>query len=87
MCEKGGNNKYHNCIECNEKYKLELYVSNYLNCYMSNEIHNFNNPLGTATKKPLLIAEADGRKVFISISVEAIGEIKLVSFSFDFLLN
>ena len=45
------------------------------------ELHNFNNPLGTATKNPLLVAEADGRKVFISISVEAIGEIKLVSFT------
>jgi len=62
MCEKGGNNKYHNCIECNEKYKLELYVSNYLNCYMSNEIHNFNNKSEIENIKEILLNSFESLK-------------------------
>ena len=32
-CDKNGDEKNHNCLECNEAYKYELYLSNYLNCY------------------------------------------------------
>ena len=41
ICERGGNIKYHNCIKCKKDYDFELNVSNYLNCYKSNEIQNY----------------------------------------------
>ena len=32
-CDKNGNKENHNCIECNNEYKFELKMDNYLNCY------------------------------------------------------
>ena len=33
LCEKEGNDTYHNCIKCNSEYFYELNISSYLNCY------------------------------------------------------
>ena len=43
ICEKGGNLINHNCIECKENYKFELSDSEYINCYIGNEIESYNN--------------------------------------------
>ena len=32
-CNISGNNKIHNCIECNDNYSFEIKKENYLNCY------------------------------------------------------
>ena len=32
-CEIEGNESNHNCLECKDNYKFELYISNYKNCY------------------------------------------------------
>ena len=32
-CNISGNNRTHNCIECNDKYKFKIENGNYLNCY------------------------------------------------------
>jgi len=32
-CNISGNNKTHNCIECNDNYPFELKYNNYINCY------------------------------------------------------
>ena len=54
ICEKGGNIKYHNCIECKENYNLGLNISNYLNCYLDNEIKNYSKEDIENIKKILL---------------------------------
>ena len=33
LCEKEGNDIYHNCIKCNSEYFYELNMLSYLNCY------------------------------------------------------
>jgi len=32
-CEIEGNESNHNCLECKDNYKFELYITNYKNCY------------------------------------------------------
>ena len=32
-CNKTGNNKIHNCIECNDNYSMEIKYTDYINCY------------------------------------------------------
>ena len=32
-CDSGGNETFHNCLECKSDYNFELKVSNYINCY------------------------------------------------------
>ena len=32
-CDSGGNETFHNCLECKNDYNFELKVSNYINCY------------------------------------------------------
>ena len=32
-CDKDGNDQNNNCIECNDDYKFELNLNNYINCY------------------------------------------------------
>lgn len=45
------------------------------------ELKNFNNPLGTATIKPLSIAKMDDKTLGLSFSVVAIGECKVLSYT------
>ena len=45
------------------------------------ELRNFNNPLGTATKKPLSIAKMNDKTLGLSFSVVAIGECKVLSYT------
>ena len=32
-CDREGNESFHNCLVCNDEYKNESIISNYLNCY------------------------------------------------------
>ena len=32
-CNIGGNNEYHNCVECKSNYYIELHKNEYKNCY------------------------------------------------------
>ena len=33
LCDREGNNKFHNCIECDNNYTFKYNISNYYNCY------------------------------------------------------
>ena len=55
ICEKGGNLINHNCIECKENYKFELSDSEYINCYISNEIESYNNKSNINYIKEILL--------------------------------
>ena len=43
-CNISGNNRTHNCIECNDNYPIEIKNKNYLNCYENcSHYHYFDN--------------------------------------------
>ena len=43
-CNISGNNRSHNCIECNDNYPIEIKNENYLNCYEKcSYYHYFDN--------------------------------------------
>ena len=44
-CNSGGNETYHNCLQCNDNYRLELNISNSLNCYNICEFYYYTNSL------------------------------------------
>ena len=41
ICDIGGNNIIHNCIQCKNNYIYELNISPYKNCYTQNEYENY----------------------------------------------
>ena len=48
-CNKGGNKTNHNCIECKEKYKLEINLLIYKNCFFDDTI-DFYSSINTLTQ-------------------------------------
>ena len=45
ICDKGGNNINHNCIECNNNYNYEININGYKNCYIYNNSTNLSKIL------------------------------------------
>lgn len=45
------------------------------------ELKNFNNPLGTSTKKPIPLASRNDDTVYLSLCVTAIGTTKILAYS------
>ena len=48
-CDKEGNYINHNCIECSNKYKMELNISNYLNCFNSCDNYYYKDIISNKT--------------------------------------
>lgn len=44
------------------------------------EVKNFNNPLGTSTTSPIAIASKGEQTIYLSLSVVAIGVIKVLTY-------
>ena len=42
-CNKGGNEIYHNCLECNDNYRYQIEHSNYSNCYSNCSFYYYYN--------------------------------------------
>ena len=40
-CEKSGNNKFHNCIECDDNYQFKIVKDNSLNCYEKCDYYHY----------------------------------------------
>ena len=52
-CDIGGNNSYHNCIECKSNYEYEIQYEKYKNCYINCSYYYYkNNNKYYCTKTP-----------------------------------
>ena len=79
ICEKEGNIKYHNCIECKNDFKFKLNVTNYLNCYMNSEIHNFNNKSEIENIKEILLNSFESLQSLNGEAIEFVIENIIIS--------
>ena len=40
-CETSGNNKFHNCIQCDDNYPFKIVKDNFLNCYVNCDYYHY----------------------------------------------